>query len=165
MNRTYLRPVDEEVMPRLHVKMKILDDRIAEQLPKYATKGSAAMDLYAAIPETLSIAPGETVAISTGMAVWVQHPGYVALMFPRSGLGSKGLVLANTIGVIDSDYQGELKIVLRNQGAEAIVIEPLTRVAQLLLTAIQRADWSVVEDFEAATDRGEGGFGSTGLVA
>lgn len=144
------------------IQLRILDPRLADQLPAYATPGSAAVDLRAAIPDWIRLEPGERRMVPTGLAMWLRHPGYVALILPRSGLGSKGLMLGNTVGVIDADYQGELMLNLFNSSRYPIEIEPMMRVAQLLIASIVRADWQVVESFDQATERGAGGFGSTG---
>lgn len=147
----------------LPIQVRVLDQRLAGRLPTYATPGSAAIDLPAAIGDDLTIQPGHRHLIHTGLAMWVQNPGYVALIFPRSGLGARGLVLGNTVGVIDADYQGEIMLCLFNAGPEPITISPLQRVAQMLITTVARIDWQVVERFSDHTERGAGGYGSTGV--
>lgn len=148
--------------PTHPIQLRVLDPRMAEFLPAYATPGAAAVDLHVATGRPISLAPGVRKKFPTGLAMWIEHPGYVALVVPRSGLGSQGLMLANTVGVIDSDYQGEIILNLFNAGDTALVIQPLMRVAQMLITPVVHAEWRVVDAFGQATARGEGGFGSTG---
>jgi dUTP pyrophosphatase len=132
-------------------------------LPTYATHGSAAMDLRACLAEPLTVQPGETVLVPSGIAISIHDPGLVALLVPRSGLGIKhGIVLANTIGVIDSDYQGEIGIGIYNRGKAAYTIEPGERVCQMMFVPITQAALSVVEEFSMDSARGAGGFGHTG---
>jgi len=131
-------------------------------LPHYATAGSAGLDLRACIDSTLTLRPGETQLIPTGMAIHLADPGYAALILPRSGLGHKhGIVLGNLVGLIDSDYQGPLMVSAWNRGQQSFELAPLERLAQLVIVPIVQAEFNVVESFEAS-DRGEGGFGSTG---
>lgn len=157
------------VMTAMHavkVELKILDARVGDSipLPAYATEGSAAMDLRAAPESAITLAPGDSVLIPTGLAIHINNPGWCALVLPRSGLGHKhGLVLGNLTGLIDADYQGPLMISCWNRGREPFTIQPGDRIAQLLVTPVARVAWRVVEDF-AASERGVGGFGSTGVV-
>lgn len=145
------------------VKLKILDKRLtAECLPAYATSGSAAMDLRALLDDKLTIAPGECEMLHTGLAIHVEDPAYAAIILPRSGLGHKrGLVLGNSVGLIDSDYQGELLISCWNRGKEPQTIEPNDRVAQLMIVPVCQFGFEVVDEFEES-DRGAGGYGSSG---
>jgi dUTP pyrophosphatase len=143
----------------LPVELKILDPRATP--PAYGTAGAAGLDLRAILDAPLSIQPGQTVFIGTGLAIHLADPGYAALILPRSGLGNRGLVLGNLVGLIDSDYQGELKISAWNRGKESFTVEPNERIAQLVVVPVVQARFRVVEDF-APSARGEGGFGSTG---
>ena len=146
------------------LQAKILDPRIGAQfpLPQYATPGSAGLDLRAMLQQDLLLEPGQTVLIPTGLSIYIADPGLAALILPRSGLGHKhGIVLGNLVGLIDSDYQGELKVSLWNRSQEDFVVEPLARIAQLIIVPVVQAQFEIVEEF-AASDRGEGGFGSTG---
>jgi dUTP pyrophosphatase len=148
------------------VELKRLDARLGDSipLPTYATDGSAAMDLRAAPESAITLAPGDSVLIPTGLAIHISDPGWCALILPRSGLGHKhGLVLGNLTGLIDADYQGPLMISCWNRGREPFTIQPGDRIAQLLVTPVARVTWRVVENF-AASERGVGGFGSTGVV-
>ncbi len=146
----------------MKIDVKILDDRLRDQLPHYATAGSAGLDLRACIDSTLTLRPGETQLIPTGMAIHLADPGYAALILPRSGLGHKhGIVLGNLVGLIDSDYQGPLMVSAWNRGQQSFELAPLERLAQLVIVPIVQAEFNVVESFEAS-DRGAGGFGSTG---
>ena len=147
------------------LQVKILNSRIGDDipLPSYSTPGSAGMDLRACLNESLNLAPAETSLIPTGIAIFVSDPGYAALILPRSGLGHKhGIVLGNLVGLIDSDYQGELMISAWNRGASNFAIEPGDRIAQLVLVPVQQVEFSIVSEF-LSTDRGAGGFGSSGL--
>ncbi len=147
---------------QLSVQIKILHPLMADQLPQYATSGSAGLDLRACIEQPITLQPGETYLVPTGLAIHLADPNYAALILPRSGLGHKnGIVLGNLVGLIDSDYQGELKVSLWNRGQEEFVIEPLARIAQMMIIPVMQANFTVVEEF-AQSDRGEGGFGSTG---
>ena len=147
---------------QLSVQIKILHPLMADQLPQYATSGSAGLDLRACIEQPITLLPGETYLVPTGLAIHLADPNYAALILPRSGLGHKnGIVLGNLVGLIDSDYQGELKVSLWNRGQEKFVIEPLARIAQMIIIPVMQANFTVVEEF-AQSDRGEGGFGSTG---
>ena len=147
---------------QLSIQIKILHPLMADQLPQYATSGSAGLDLRACIEQPITLQPGETYLVPTGLAIHLADPNYAALILPRSGLGHKnGIVLGNLVGLIDSDYQGELKVSLWNRGQEEFVIEPLARIAQMMIIPVMQANFTVVEEF-AQSDRGEGGFGSTG---
>ncbi len=142
--------------------VKILDSRIRDLLPAYGTAGSAGLDLRAALKEPLTIAPGSTHLIPTGLAIHIGDPAYAAMILPRSGLGHKhGIVLGNLVGLIDSDYQGELMISTWNRGQTEFVMQPMERLAQLVIVPVLQVELNVVEDFDAS-DRGAGGFGSTG---
>lgn len=146
----------------MQIDIKILDERMKEYLPQYATSGSAGLDLRALLDEPLILAPGETKLVRTGLAIHIGNPGYAAMILPRSGLGhKKGIVLGNLVGLIDSDYQGELMISTWNRGKETFTLEPFERLAQLIIVPVVQATFNVVKDFTAST-RGEGGFGSTG---
>ncbi|MCS6766278.1 MAG: dUTP diphosphatase [Candidatus Protistobacter heckmanni] len=146
----------------MELEVKILDERMRSQLPAYATPGSAGLDLRACIDAPLVLEPGSTHMISTGIAIHLADPGYAALILPRSGMGHKhGIVLGNLVGLIDSDYQGELKISTWNRGAQAFTLQPFERLAQLVIVPVAQAAFKVVEEF-AASERGAGGFGSTG---
>ena len=147
------------------LQVKILNSKIGDDipLPSYSTLGSAGMDLRACLDESLNLAPAETSLIPTGIAIFVADPGYAALILPRSGLGHKhGIVLGNLVGLIDSDYQGELMISAWNRGASNFTIEPGDRIAQLVVVPVQQVEFSVVNEF-SSTDRGADGFGSSGL--
>ena len=147
---------------RLNVDLKILDARLHNMMPAYATPGSAGLDLRACIEHTQTLHPGETTMIPTGMAIHLNDPGYAAMILPRSGLGHKhGIVLGNLVGLIDSDYQGQLLVSCWNRGKESFILNPLERIAQLVIVPVVQASFNVVEEF-AASERGEGGFGSTG---
>ena len=146
----------------MKLQVKILDPRLSGQLPAYATPGSAGLDLRACLDAPLTIAPGATHLIPTGLAVHLADPGYAGLILPRSGLGHKhGIVLGNLVGLIDSDYQGPLIVSCWNRGAQPFRLEPLERLAQFVIVPIVQAAFEVVQDF-AASARGDGGFGSTG---
>jgi len=146
----------------MHVNLKILDPRIAEQLPAYATPGSAGLDLRACLDGAITLNPGETQLVPTGMAMHLADPGYDAMLLPRSGLGHKhGVVLGNLVGLIDSDYQGQLMVSVWNRGKEAFTIQPFERIAQMVIVPVVQASFQVVEEFGQSA-RGEGGFGSTG---
>ncbi|TCS72425.1 deoxyuridine 5'-triphosphate nucleotidohydrolase [Sulfuritortus calidifontis] len=146
----------------MHVDLKILDPRLREQLPHYATPGSAGLDLRACLDAPLVLNPGETQLIPTGIAIHLADPGFAALILPRSGLGHKhGVVLGNLVGLIDSDYQGQLMVSTWNRGQEAFTIQPFERIAQMVIVPVAQASFNVVEEFPES-DRGTGGFGSTG---
>ncbi len=142
--------------------VKILDPRLKDNLPAYATSGSAGLDLRACIDGPLTLVPGETRMVSTGMAIHVADPGYAALVLPRSGLGSKsGIVLGNLVGLIDSDYQGPLMCALWNRSAAPFELKPMERIAQLVIVPVAQVAFNLVDEFPPST-RGAGGFGSTG---
>ena len=144
------------------VELKILHPKMAGQLPAYATPGSAGLDLRACLDEAAILKQGDTLLVPTGLAVHLSNPDYAAMLLPRSGLGHKqGIVLGNLVGLIDSDYQGELKVSLWNRGQEAFTVEPMARIAQMVIVPVVQAAFKVVEEF-AQSERGEGGFGSTG---
>ncbi len=133
-----------------------------DQLPRYATPGSAGLDLRACLDAPLTLAPGETALVPSGIAIHLDDPGYAAVILPRSGLGHKhGIVLGNLVGLIDSDYQGQIFISTWNRGNAAFVLNPMERLAQLVVVPVAQVEWNVVEDF-AQSARGAGGFGSTG---
>lgn len=144
------------------LEVKILDERIRGMLPHYATAGAAGLDLRACLNAPLVLQPGQSQLVSSGIAIHVADPGYAAVVLPRSGLGAKnGVVLGNLVGLIDSDYQGPLMVSLWNRGQAAFTVQPLDRVAQLVVVPVARVELEVVEEFAAST-RGAGGFGSTG---
>jgi dUTP pyrophosphatase len=146
----------------MKLDLKILDERMREQLPAYATTGSAGLDLRACLSEPLTLKPGETALVPSGLAIHVADPGYAALILPRSGLGHKhGIVLGNLVGLIDSDYQGQLMISTWNRGETTFVLNPMERLAQLVIVPVVQAEFNIVDDFEESS-RGAGGFGSTG---
>ena len=146
----------------LSIDYKILNPLIKEHLPSYGSAGSAGLDLRACIEKELVINPGETELIPSGISIYIKNPGYAALILPRSGLGHKhGIVLGNLVGLIDSDYQGELLISCWNRGDKEFIINPLERIAQLVLVPVYQASFNLVNDFEIS-ERGEDGFGSTG---
>jgi dUTP pyrophosphatase len=147
----------------MHIDLKILDPRLKQQLPAYATPGSAGLDLRACIQEPLTLQPNAWQLVPTGLALHLADPGYAALILPRSGLGHKhGIVLGNLVGLIDSDYQGQLMVSAWNRSPAAYTIEPLERIAQLVIVPVVQARFRVVDDFAQATQRGTGGYGSTG---
>jgi dUTP pyrophosphatase len=146
----------------MKLEVKVLNEKIRDQLPHYATPGSAGLDLRACIAEAITLNPGDTRLIPTGMAIHLGDPGFAALILPRSGLGHKhGIVLGNLVGLIDSDYQGELMVSCWNRGQTAFVLQPMERLAQLVVVPVIQVEMQVVEEFEQS-HRGEGGFGSTG---
>ncbi|WP_020164065.1 dUTP diphosphatase [Methyloversatilis discipulorum] len=141
---------------------KILDERLRELPPSYATPGSAGLDLRACIDTTTVLRPGETLLVPSGIAIHLEDPGLAAMVLPRSGLGHKhGIVLGNLVGLIDSDYQGQIFVSLWNRGASEFVLQPLERIAQLVVVPVVQVALREVFDF-AASQRGDGGFGSTG---
>jgi dUTP pyrophosphatase len=149
----------------VQVQIKVMNDAIGTTIPfpRYASEGAAGVDLHACITAPIVIAPDETVMVGTGLAIYLADPQYAAMILPRSGLGHKhGIVLGNTIGLIDSDYQGELMVSCWNRSTRPYTLEVGARFAQLVFTRVQQVEWAVVEDF-AATTRGSGGFGSTGV--
>lgn len=144
------------------IDVKVLDPRMADQLPAYATPGSAGLDLRACLDAPLLLEPGQTQLIPTGLSIHIGDPGLAAVILPRSGLGHKhGIVLGNLVGLIDSDYQGPLMVSCWNRGPAAFTVQPLERIAQLVIVPVVQASFRVVDDF-GASERGEGGFGSTG---
>ncbi len=144
------------------IDVKVLDPRMKEQLPAYATEGSAGLDLRACIDAPLTIEPGQTHLIPTGLAIHIADPGYAAMILPRSGMGHKhGIVLGNLVGLIDSDYQGPLMVSTWNRGQTAFTLNPMERLAQLVIVPVLQVGFNVVEEFERS-ERGAGGFGSTG---
>lgn len=146
----------------LTIDLKVLDERMRAHLPAYATPGSAGLDLRALLDAPITIAPGETVLVRTGLAIHIGAPGYAAVILPRSGLGhKKGIVLGNLVGLIDSDYQGELMISTWNRGQEPFVLEPFERLAQLVVMPVVQPQFKLVDEFVESV-RGTGGFGSTG---
>ena len=146
----------------MKMDVKILDARLRDQLPHYATPGAAGLDLRACIDGPIVLAPGETQLIPTGMAIHLADSGYAALILPRSGLGHKhGIVLGNLVGLIDSDYQGQLMVSAWNRGQQAFELTPMERLAQLVIVPVMQAEFNVVEAF-SSSERGERGFGSTG---
>lgn len=144
------------------IDVKILDPRLQDNLPQYATPGAAGLDLRACLETPLRLAPGQSELVPTGLAIHLQDAGLAAMILPRSGLGHKhGIVLGNLVGLIDSDYQGQLMVSVWNRGNAAFTIAPLERIAQLVIVPVVQAAFNVVEEF-SASERGEGGFGSTG---
>jgi len=149
-------------MTMRQIDVKILDPRIKDFLPQYATPGAAGLDLRAALDAPLVLNPGDTHLIPTGMAIHLADPGYAAIILPRSGLGHKhGIVLGNLVGLIDSDYQGQLFVSTWNRSKDSFTIQPMDRIAQLVIVPVLQVGFNVVEEF-TASDRGAGGFGSTG---
>lgn len=147
-----------------NVQVKILDTRIGDTIPMpaYATDGSAGMDLRACLDKAVELAPGQTELIPTGLAIHIANPGYCAMLLPRSGLGHKhGIVLGNLVGLIDSDYQGQLYVSCWNRGHNMFRIEPAERIAQMVIVPVAQVDFEIVEEFDDS-ERGAGGFGSTG---
>ena len=146
----------------MKLDLKILDARRRDFMPAYATPGSAGLDLRACLDAPLVIEPHQTVLVPTGLAIHLADPGYAALILPRSGLGHKhGIVLGNLVGLIDSDYQGQLMISTWNRGSQAFVLNPFERLAQLVVVPVVQATFNIVDEFESS-ERGAGGFGSTG---
>ena len=144
------------------IDYKILNPLIKEHIPTYASEGSAGLDLRACINDPVVINPGKTELIPTGISIFIKDPGYAGLILPRSGLGHKhGIVLGNLVGLIDSDYQGELFISTWNRGTSSFTISSLDRIAQLVIVPVSQATFNLVSDY-ARSDRGDGGFGSTG---
>jgi len=147
-------------MRRLDVK--ILDARLRDSLPRYATPGAAGLDLRACLDAPLLLQPGDSRLVSAGIAIHLGDPGYAAIILPRSGLGAKhGIVLGNLVGLIDSDYQGQIFVSMWNRGGAEFTVNPLDRIAQLVVVPVAQVEWNVVEEF-ASSERGAGGFGSTG---
>jgi dUTP pyrophosphatase len=147
----------------MKLDVKILDARLRDAMPAYATTGSAGLDLRACLDEPLTLAPNAWQLVPTGMAMHLKDPAYAALILPRSGLGHKhGIVLGNLVGLIDSDYQGQLMVSAWNRSEVAFTIEPMERIAQLVIVPVVQAQFHVVDEFNQASERGEGGYGSTG---
>ena len=145
------------------IDLKVLDERMAAYLPAYATPGSAGLDLRACLEAPLVLQPGQTVLIATGLSIHIADPGLAAVLLPRSGLGHKhGIVLGNLVGLIDSDYQGELMVSAWNRSDVAYTLAPMERLAQLVIVPVVQAQFNIVDEFPAASERGEGGYGSTG---
>ncbi|MDO8447730.1 MAG: dUTP diphosphatase [Rhodoferax sp.] len=146
----------------MKIDVKIIDSRMADQLPAYATPGSAGLDLRACLSEPLTLQPNAWQLVPTGIAIYLNDPNFAAIILPRSGLGHKhGIVLGNLVGLIDSDYQGQLMVSAWNRSDVAFTIEPMERIAQLVIVPVVQAQFNVVSEFPAS-ERGEGGYGSTG---
>lgn len=148
----------------MQIDVQIIDPRLSDLLPQYATAGSAGLDLRACLDAPLVLEAGGVHLVPTGIAIHLADPGYAGLILPRSGLGHKhGIVLGNLVGLIDSDYQGQLMVSAWNRSHLAYTIEPMERIAQLLIVPVQRVDWKPVLEFNQNSDRGTGGYGSTGV--
>jgi len=146
------------------IQLKILDSRIGNEfpVPNYATDGSAGMDMRACLDEAIDLAPGETVLVPTGLAIHLEDPNYAAMLLPRSGLGHKhGIVLGNLVGLIDSDYQGQVFVSCWNRGQDTFTVQPGERIAQMVIVPVVQAEFEIVDEFHDS-ERGEGGFGHTG---
>jgi len=144
------------------IDIRLLDSRLREAPPAYATAGSAGLDLRACLDAPVTLRPGETTLVPSGIAIHLADPGLAAIVLPRSGLGHKhGIVLGNLVGLIDSDYQGQVMVSVWNRGSEPFTIEPMERIAQLVVVPVVQARFNIVDEF-TASERGEGGFGSTG---
>ena len=144
------------------IDVKVLDARMAEHLPSYATPGSAGLDLRACVDSPLVLEPGQSALVPTGLSIHIGDPGLAAMILPRSGLGHKhGIVLGNLVGLIDSDYQGPLMVSVWNRGQQVFTVQPMERIAQMVIVPVVQAAFRRVDEFEASA-RGEGGFGSTG---
>ena len=152
-------------MSKMKIDVKILDTRLeGEQLPSYATSGSAGLDLRACLNESLTLSPNEWKLVPTGMSIYLGNPDYAAMILPRSGLGHKnGIVLGNLVGLIDSDYQGQLMVSLWNRSPHSFTIQPMDRVAQLIIVPVMQVQFNIVNEFNA-TQRADGGFSSTGIA-
>ena len=149
-------------MKKKRLDIRILDERVRAQLPAYATDGSAGLDLRACLEEPLTLRPGDSVLVPTGLAIHLGDPALAAIIIPRSGLGHKhGIVVGNLVGLVDSDYQGQVFVSCWNRGKEPFVVNPLERIAQLVVVPVVQVELNVVDDFEQS-ERGAGGFGSTG---
>jgi len=147
----------------MKLDVKILDARLREAMPAYATSGSAGLDLRACLDAPLTLQANAWQLVPTGMAIHLNDPAYAALILPRSGLGHKhGIVLGNLVGLIDSDYQGQLMVSAWNRSDVAFTIEPMERIAQLVIVPVLQAEFRIVDEFARASERGEGGYGSTG---
>ena len=151
------------ILPSMkNIDLKILDPRMKDLLPSYGTPGSAGLDLRACIDQALTIKAGETILIPTGLAIHIGDPAYAAMILPRSGMGHKnGIVLGNLVGLIDSDYQGQLMISTWNRGQSEFTLQPMERLAQLIIVPVLQVGFNIVDEF-GDSERGEGGFGSTG---
>ena len=147
----------------MKIVVKIIDTRMADQLPAYATPGSAGLDLRACLDAAATLQPNAWQLIPTGIAIHLDNPNFAAMILPRSGLGHKhGIVLGNLVGLIDSDYQGQLMVSAWNRSPTAFTIEPMERIAQLVIVPVVQAQFNAVSEFAAASERGAGGYGSTG---
>ena len=147
----------------MKLDVKVMDERLRSMLPNYATAGSAGLDLRACLDAPLTLQPNAWQLVPTGMAIHLKDPNFAALILPRSGLGHKhGIVLGNLVGLIDSDYQGQLMVSAWNRSDVAFTIEPMERIAQLVIVPVVQAQFNLVNEFAAASERGEGGYGSTG---
>ena len=147
----------------MNIDLKVLDPRMASLLPVYATPGSAGLDLRACLDTAVTLQPNAWQLIPTGIAIHLDNPNFAAVILPRSGLGHKhGIVLGNLVGLIDSDYQGQLMVSAWNRSPTAFTIEPMERIAQLVIVPVVQAQFNVVTDFAAESERGAGGYGSTG---
>jgi dUTP pyrophosphatase len=147
----------------MKLDVKVMDERLREMLPNYATPGSAGLDLRACLDQPLTLQANAWQLVPTGMAIHLKDPNYAALILPRSGLGHKhGIVLGNLVGLIDSDYQGQLMVSAWNRSDVAFTIEPMERIAQLVIVPVVQAQFNLVDDFDTSTERGAGGYGSTG---
>jgi dUTP pyrophosphatase len=146
----------------MRLEVRVLDARIRENLPHYATPGAAGLDLRACLDAPLVLEPGDSRLVPSGIAIHLGSPAYAALVLPRSGLGAKhGIVLGNLVGLIDSDYQGQIFVSVWNRGRDAFTVQPMERIAQLVVVPVQQVEFDVVDEFQASA-RGSGGFGSTG---
>ena len=147
----------------MRIDVKVLDPRLTDQLPQYAIPGSAGLDLRACLDEPLTLMPNAWQLVPTGLAIHLADPGFAAMILPRSGLGHKhGIVLGNLVGLIDSDYQGQLMVSAWNRSTAPFTIEPMERIAQLIIVPVVQAQFRLVTAFEQTSERGEGGYGSTG---
>mgnify|MGYP000659774119 FL=1 len=147
----------------MNIELKILDDRLREAMPAYATPGSAGLDLRACLSEPLTLAPNAWQLVPTGLAIHLADPGFAAMILPRSGLGHKhGIVLGNLVGLIDSDYQGQLMVSAWNRSDVPYTLQPMERLAQLVIVPVVQASFTLVDEFGASSERGVGGYGSTG---
>jgi dUTP pyrophosphatase len=147
----------------MKLDVKLMDKRLREMLPNYATAGSAGLDLRACLDQALTLQANAWQLVPTGIAIHLKDPNYEALILPRSGLGHKhGIVLGNLVGLIDSDYQGQLMVSAWNRSDVAFTIEPMERIAQLVIVPVVQAQFNLVDDFDVSTERGAGGYGSTG---
>ena len=147
----------------MKLDVKVMDERLRSMMPNYATSGSAGLDLRACLDAPLTLQPNAWQLVPTGMAIHLKDPNYAAFILPRSGLGHKhGIVLGNLVGLIDSDYQGQLMVSAWNRSDLAFTIEPMERIAQLVIVPVVQAQFNLVDEFDASTERGAGGYGSTG---